>query len=65
MGPEAGLNIPESPINDDPTVALSTGYAQSKYIGTSFPFPLPLLAFRGTPLLPSPLFWFLFFQNGC
>jgi thioester reductase-like protein len=25
--------IPEEPIGSDPSVALSTGYAQSKYIG--------------------------------
>lgn len=39
MGPgQLSPTVPEEPISDDPTVALSTGYAQSKYIGTSF-FP--------------------------
>lgn len=32
-----GRKIPEEPVADDPTVALSTGYGQSKYIGG---FPL-------------------------
>lgn len=34
--------VPETPIGGDPTVALGTGYAQSKYIGKFFfPFPFP------------------------
>ena len=27
--------VPEQPLGDDPTVALETGYAQSKFIGSS------------------------------
>jgi thioester reductase-like protein len=49
MGPgHTSPTVPESPIGADPSVALSTGYAQSKYIGTTphshphpFPFPVP------------------------
>lgn len=36
--------VPEEPIGSDPTIALSTGYAQSKYIGIS-----------PSPCLQSPL----------
>lgn len=33
--------VPETPIGGDPTVALGTGYAQSKYIGkSSFAYPI-------------------------
>jgi hypothetical protein len=36
MGPgQISPIVPEEPIGSDPTVALSTGYAQSKYIGTA------------------------------
>lgn len=34
MGKSAiGKSIPESPMEQDPTLALETGYAQSKFIG--------------------------------
>ena len=44
MGPgQTSLTVPEEPIGSDPTVALTSGYAQSKYIGTSTSlFSLPL-----------------------
>lgn len=32
MGPSSAASVPEEPIGADPTVALSTGYAQSKFI---------------------------------
>lgn len=33
----AGQLIPEAPVSNDPLMALSTGYAQSKFIGQSVP----------------------------
>lgn len=44
MGPgQTSHSVPEEPVGSDPTVALSSGYAQSKYIGTSTSvFSLPL-----------------------
>ncbi|KUJ08437.1 acetyl-CoA synthetase-like protein, partial [Mollisia scopiformis] len=32
MGPSSPPSVPENPISADPTIALSTGYAQSKFI---------------------------------
>ncbi|CZR53994.1 uncharacterized protein PAC_03877 [Phialocephala subalpina] len=32
MGPSSAFSVPEEPIGADPTIALSTGYAQSKFI---------------------------------
>ena len=30
-----GIQVPEEPVGADPTVALRSGYAQSKFIGLS------------------------------
>ena len=43
------LTIPESPIGSDPSIALSTGYAQSKYISESYSLSLSSIS----PLLYS------------
>lgn len=35
MGPSSPPSVPEEPIGADPLIALSTGYAQSKFISMS------------------------------
>jgi len=40
LGPgENSVSIPESPVGNEPSVALSTGYAQSKYISKFISIP--------------------------
>lgn len=46
MGKSAiGKTISESPIENDPSLALETGYAQSKFIGT-----VPFITLHPNPL---------------
>src|SRR5271168_1546978 len=39
---QTSLPVPEEPIGADPTLALNTGYVQSKYIGTDHPPSAPI-----------------------
>lgn len=54
MGPgNTSLAVPEEPVGPDPNLSLSTGYAQSKYIGMSSPLSKPTVFFGSYPELKS------------